>query len=144
MVNSNRVLIVDDDENIRSVLCRFFDSHNWISQAAVDGDDALVSLKGFTPDIILMDIKMPVRDGIVTCRLIKADKKIVENYPIIMMTGYHDPALIKQSLSAGCDDYIFKPFDFKSLLEKVNRLVSHYRSIRTEHEAGYIESVQTS
>ncbi|HAK37998.1 MAG TPA: hypothetical protein DCM60_07085 [Nitrospina sp.] len=84
---------------------------------------AIRSVRAFSPDIVLMDIIMPDRDGIATCDIIRKDIALNHDIPIIMMTGSHDKNKIMKAIEAGCNDFILKPFEFNTLLAKVEKLI---------------------
>ena len=90
MVSSkNSVLIVDADRQSRNTLETHFKKLNWIVYTASDGRSAIQSMHRNNPDIIIMDIVLPVRDGITTCHLIRSDVSVARHFPIIMMIIDH-------------------------------------------------------
>ena len=122
-VAENRILVVDDEPVIRRTLVSNFEEKNWIVHTANDGMQAIRSVRAFYPDIVLMDIRMPGRDGITTCNIIRKDITLNHDIPIIMMTDSHDKNEIMKSIEAGCNDFILKPFQFNVLLKKVEKLL---------------------
>lgn len=122
----NHILIVDDEPIIRKTLISNFEEKNWIVHTANDGMQAIRCVRAFCPDIVLMDIIMPGRDGITTCNIIRKDITLNHDIPIIMMTGSHDKNQIMKSIEAGCNDFILKPFQFDVLLKKVEKLIETY------------------
>lgn len=132
-----QILIVDDDSDLRNLLCNVFDKKGWLVQDAKDGRQALLSLHKFKPDIILMDIEMPVRDGISACRIIRRDINIGNPCPVIMMGTSPDRKQIVQSIEAGCDDFILKPFKFDVLIDKVENLIEFQKKIEEKEKPDY-------
>jgi|TARA_Y100000031_G_C8059217_1_gene309813 DNA-binding response OmpR family regulator len=122
----NHILIVDDEPLIRKTLVDYFEEKHWVAHAANDGLQAIRSMRDFNPDIVLMDIRMPGRDGITTCNIIRKDITLNYDVPVIMMTAYHDKDQIVKSIEAGCNDFILKPFQFDVLFEKVEKLLEAY------------------
>ena len=134
-ISANSVLIVDADKESRDILAAHFKKVDWIVSLAKDGRQATQVLQRDNPDIILMDIILPVRDGITTCSLIRKDVSITRHYPIIMMTASPDRKQIARAIDAGCDDFIVKPFKFDALLVKVKELVEfHSKKEKKEEE----------
>lgn len=107
-----RVLIVDDEAQITSMLRSFFQGDKYVVETASNGADALRLLQKNRPDLVLLDITMPEMDGIETLRQIRAlDRKI----PVIMVTGTSDVSAAGKALAQGALAYIPKPFDFTYL-----------------------------
>ncbi len=119
--SKKRILIVDDEQAITETLHLFFTNEEWEVKTTNTGLDAVKIVKDFYPDIILLDIIMPKRDGISTCRLIRNDLSITEQVPIIMITGNLDRTNINQSIKAGCSDIALKPLDMGELMGKVKK-----------------------
>ncbi|HJP17342.1 MAG TPA: response regulator [Nitrospinota bacterium] len=135
MVSSaNRVLIVDADKESRDTLAVHFEKSGWIVSIAKDGRQATQVINRDEPNIVIMDIVLPLRDGITTCSLIRKDLSIINYFPIIMMTSSPDRKKIVRAIDAGCDDFIVKPFKFDALLNKVKELVDFQRKKVKEEE----------
>lgn len=139
---ANRVLIVDADEESRDTLTTHFEKLGWIVSIAKDGRQATQVINRDHPDIVLMDIVLPVRDGITTCSLIRKDISISHYFPIIMMTSSPDRKQIVRAIDAGCDDFIVKPFKFDALLNKVTELVEFQRKKKKEDESPEDQAVK--
>jgi two-component system response regulator (stage 0 sporulation protein F) len=107
-----RILVVDDEEPVRDVLCEYFESQGFGVEAAPDGEAALAALGRRRPDLVLLDVRMPGIDGVEVLRRIRrADPEV----PVIMVTANEDVALAKEMLKLGAFDYVAKPFDFSYL-----------------------------
>ena len=133
MVSSrNSVLIVDADNESREALAAHFKKVDWVVHTAQDGRRATQVMHRENPDIILMDIILPVRDGITTCRLMRNDVSVTQHFPIIMMTATPDRKQIVRAIEAGCNDFIVKPFKFEALFEKVKELVNFHHKKKEE------------
>ncbi len=135
MTSANRILIVDADKESRDTLSTHFEKVGWVVSTAKDGRQATQVINRDHPHIILMDIVLPVRDGITTCSLIRKDISISHYFPIIMMTASPDRKQIVRAIDAGCDDFIVKPFKFDALFNKVKELVEFQRKKKKEEKS---------
>ena len=124
MLREKSVLIVDDEEGVRQTLKRGihrqFNKGNKrvaISEAG-NGEEAIALANKFPPDLIIMDIRMPVMDGLKACRILRSDSKFASTI-IIMLTC----EITEESagLLSGADDYVIKPFDIKTLLIRIEK-----------------------
>jgi len=107
-----RVLIADDDPFTRDVLSRFLTERGFEIETAADGKLALAAMESFEPDVVLLDIRMPVMDGI------ECLERIAENHSgcgVLMISGEADGELAAKTLTMGAADFIFKPFDLEYL-----------------------------
>jgi len=115
---SKRILVVEDQEDNRQILRDLLGNAGYELVEAVDGEQALAAYAKQRPDLILMDIQLPVMDGYETTRRIRADpgSKAV---PIIAVTSYALTGDEAKALAAGCNDYVTKPYSPRALLAKV-------------------------
>jgi two-component system response regulator (stage 0 sporulation protein F) len=107
-----RVLIADDDPFTRNVLSRFLTERGFEIETAVDGEQALSGIEAFAPDVILLDIRMPVMDGLECLERISTDD---HDCGVIMISGEADGELAAKTLKMGAADFVFKPFDLEYL-----------------------------
>ena len=107
-----RILVVDDEEPVRDVLCEYFEGQGFGVEAAPDGEAALAALSRQRPDLVLLDVRMPGLDGVEVLRRIRLTDPEV---PVIMVTANEDVALARETLTLGAFDYVSKPFDFSYL-----------------------------
>ena len=108
----NRVLLVDDEKSVRSVLAIFLGRSGYKVAEAESGPLALAQLETFQPEIVLLDIRMPGMDGVQTLQKIKErDSKI----PVIMGTATTDEGIAQETIQLGARDYIVKSFSFEQL-----------------------------
>jgi two-component system KDP operon response regulator KdpE len=114
-MSSAKILIVDDEPQIRRVLRTTLTSQGYTVAEAKSGDEALEHIRGERPDLILLDVNMPGRSGLETCREIRATGDI----PIIMLTVRNTELDKVQALDAGADDYVTKPFGSEELLARI-------------------------
>ena len=120
-----RILIVDDNDDIRNLIVLTLKSAEYEVFSAPNGDDALSLIKGEEPDLILLDVMMPNMSGIEVLAQIRSSKKKKINGALVMMiSAKSQVADIDVALEAGADDYIVKPFRPQHLLEKVSNILS--------------------
>jgi pilus assembly protein CpaE len=135
-----KVLLVDDDETLRQITAALLSRHGFNVLVAESGIKALESLKTIHPDIILLDVMMPVMDGFTACRQIRADTSL-GYIPIIMLTALDSVENKVKGFEAGADDYIAKPCDTLELVARINALLR--RSETVEQPAPSKEPAQT-
>jgi two-component system KDP operon response regulator KdpE len=114
-VKSATILVVDDEPQIRRVLRTTLSAQGYVIVEARDGEEALVRLRSERPDLVLLDMNMPVMEGLETCRQMRSDS----NIPIIMLTVRNAEIDKVRALDAGADDYVVKPFGIQELLARV-------------------------
>ena len=115
---SKRILVVEDQEDNRQILRDLLGNAGYELVEAVDGEQALAAYAKQRPDLILMDIQLPVMDGYETTRRIRAEPES-KAIPIIAVTSYALTGDEARALAAGCNDYVTKPYSPRSLLAKV-------------------------
>jgi two-component system, cell cycle response regulator DivK len=115
---SKRILVIEDQEDNRQILRDLLTSVGYQLIEAEDGEQGLAAAAAHRPDLILMDIQMPVLDGYEAARLIKADPAL-RAIPIIAVTSYALSGDEDKARAAGCDDYVTKPYSPRALLAKV-------------------------
>ncbi len=118
-MNKKRVLIVDDEWNLRKLIRIFLMSEGFEVMEAQDGQEAITAIKQFSIDLIILDIMMPVVDGIDVCKQIRE----TNNTPIIMLTAKRETKDKVEGLNSGADDYLTKPFEKEELLARINALI---------------------
>ena len=114
------VLLVEDNEMNRDMLSRRLARANYDVITAADGEQALKLIQERHPDVVLMDMNLPVMDGWTTCRAVRADPEIASTR-IIALTAHAMGEDRARALEAGCDDYATKPVDFPELLKKIDQ-----------------------
>jgi len=112
---NSQILIVDDEPQIRRVLRTTLISHGYTAIEARTGEEALDLLRSEHADLILLDVNMPGRSGLETCREIRASSDV----PIIMLTVRNSESDKVQALDAGADDYVVKPFGSEELMARI-------------------------
>ena len=123
-----RVLVVDDEADIRDVLRITLEGEGYEVHEAANGQEALLQVQKVSPHIILLDNKMPRMDGIQVCQHLKKDI-LLQHLPIIMLTSRGEVTDKVQGIDAGADDYVVKPFEPMELLARVKMILR--RTART-------------
>lgn len=116
-----KILIVEDNEPNRDMLSRRLERRGFEVVVAVDGAEGVAKSKSEHPDIVLMDMSLPVMNGWEATRAIKADPA-TQTMPVIALTAHSMPGDREKAMEAGCDDYDVKPVDLPRLLEKMAAL----------------------
>jgi len=114
-----RVLVVDDDTALAEMLGIVLRGEGFEPSFVADGDKALAAFREAKPDLVLLDLMLPGRDGIEVCRLIRAESGV----PIVMLTAKTDTVDIVLGLESGADDYVVKPFKPKELVARIRARV---------------------
>ena len=113
-----KILLVEDNEMNRDILSRRLARHGHVVTIAVDGQQALDLVNADAPDIVLMDMSLPVLDGWEATRRLRADP-LTQHVPVIALTAHAMPADRDKALAAGCNDYATKPIDLPALLSLI-------------------------
>lgn len=119
---SKRILMVEDTEDNRQIMRDLLSMTDFELLEAVDGADGVAMASLHRPDLILMDIQLPVMDGYEAARRIKADPAL-KHIPIIAVTSYALAGDEGKTLAAGCDGYVSKPFSPRQLLAKIREFL---------------------
>lgn len=119
---SKRILVVEDQEDNRQILRDLLASADYEMIEAQDGEAAIAAAKANRPDLILMDIQLPVLDGYEATRRIKAEADL-KHIPIIVVTSYALSGDEVKARDAGCDAYVTKPYSPRLLLAKIKEFL---------------------
>ena len=117
---ANKILIVDDEKIVRALIRKILENEQYEVIESTNGYEAVESAKKENPDVILLDMKMPVMDGIETCRRLRADEK-TKNIPILVITALGETKM--EAIKAGVDDFINKPFDTEEVIIRVKSML---------------------
>ncbi len=117
-----KVLVVEDNEMNRDMLSRRLERRGYEVITAVDGEDGVNKAQSESPDMILMDMDLPVLDGWAATRQLK-DSPDTQAIPVIALTAHAMAGDREKAMDAGCDDYDTKPVEFSRLLEKMEKLL---------------------
>ena len=117
-----KILIADDNENIREALTYLLEDEGYTLSVAKDGDEALRKVREVTPDILFLDIMMPEINGYDVCRTIKNDPDLKKTY-VIMLTAKGQGDERERCKEIGADEYVLKPFSPVDILAKINDIL---------------------
>ena len=123
MVSKQKILIVDDDNNIAELISLYLTKECYDTRIVNDGEEALIAFEQYNPNLILLDLMLPGIDGYQVCREIRAKS----NTPIIMLSAKGEIFDKVLGLELGADDYILKPFDSKELVARVKAVLRRYQ-----------------
>lgn len=123
-----KILIADDDANVHQSLNAYFKREGFQILPAYDGEEAIALAQNSRPDMIILDIMMPKKDGLMVCREIRRES----NVPIIMLTAKGEEFDKLLGLELGADDYITKPFSPREVLARVKTVLRRMREIHEE------------
>jgi len=118
-----KILLVEDNEDNRDMLSRRLERKGFVVTLAIDGLDGINKAKENMPDLILMDMSLPIMDGWQATKTLKSEPES-KNIPVIALTAHAMSSDRDKAIEAGCDDYDTKPVDFKRLLAKIEKLTS--------------------
>ncbi len=137
-----KLLIVDDDLNICDMLKLYFENEGYKVKTANDGVSGLANFKMYDPDLVLLDIMMPKKDGWQVCREIRE----ISPKPVIMITAKGEVFDKVLGLELGADDFIVKPFDMKELSARIKAVLRRYNahSIANDEEVVKFENIEIS
>lgn len=129
---ANKILVVDDDLNICELLKLYLENEGYMVFTANDGQEAVDTFQNKTPDLVLLDIMLPKKDGWQVCREIRK----ISSAPIIMLTAKGETFDKVLGLELGADDYVVKPFDAKEVMARVKAVLrrTNGESENTENE----------
>ena len=122
------VLVVDDDSSLAEMLSIVLRQEGFESRIVTRGDEALEAFRSFRPDLVLLDLMLPGKDGIDVCKEIRAESGV----PIVMLTAKGDTIDVVVGLESGADDYVVKPFKPKELIARIRARVRHNDSSSSE------------
>ena len=130
MQKQSKILVIDDDPDIQISLKKVLESKSYQVVAAYDGDEGLQKVVEERPDLIILDVVMPVKHGFEVCRELKTDPKyyFFSQIPVLMLTVYPDDReklhlSMQEGMMMEAEDYIQKPFDPQELLDRIEDLL---------------------
>lgn len=113
------ILVADDDQGILAIVSRVLQLNGFIPLTASNGAEALEMFRNVRPALVILDVRMPVKDGITVCREIRA----VSETPIIMLTALEEETEVILALNEGADDYVRKPFAANELVARIRAVL---------------------
>ncbi len=117
-----KILIVDDDDNISELISLYLEKENYSTKTVDNGNDVMDVVKSFNPNLVLLDLMLPGKDGYDVCKEIRQTSTV----PIIMLTAKGETFDKILGLELGADDYMVKPFDTKELTARVKAVLRRY------------------
>jgi two-component system response regulator MtrA len=117
-----KVLVVDDDSSLSEMLTIVLRGEGFEPRVCATGDRAMAMFRDFRPDVVLLDLMLPGKDGVDVCRQIRGESGV----PIIMLTAKNDTVDIVVGLESGADDYVVKPFKTKELIARLRARLRTY------------------
>jgi len=138
MVNKQKILIVDDDNNIAELISLYLTKECFETMIVNDGESALSAVDSFAPNLILLDLMLPGIDGYQVCREVRAKLST----PIIMLSAKGEIFDKVLGLELGADDYMEKPFDSKELVARVKAVLRRYKPTSAVSADSDVKSVE--
>ena len=118
------VLLVEDTEDNRFMMRRLLEMSGYRVVEAMNGDEAVKMARAESPQLILMDLSLPIIDGLAATRLIRKVPEL-ESTPIIAVSAHDSSDFQAEAVEAGCNSYVTKPIDFNALEELIRQLLTH-------------------
>jgi DNA-binding response OmpR family regulator len=128
MNQPERILVVEDDPEICSLLCELLRVDGYRADAAPDGSDAIRQIKEDRPDAVVLDVMLPDMSGFDVCQRLKLRRE-TNQIPILMLTALHDEASRRSGLRVGANRYLTKPFEPEQLLRELRQAFDHRREL---------------
>jgi two-component system response regulator MtrA len=120
--NRGKVLVVDDDAALSEMLTIVLRTEGFESKVCPSGEQAIADFREYRPDVVLLDLMLPGKDGIDVCKEIRAESGV----PIVMLTAKNDTVDVVVGLESGADDYVVKPFKPKELVARIRARVRRF------------------
>ena len=130
-----KILVVDDDVNICDLLRLYFENEGYEVKTANDGSEGIALFREYDPDLVLLDIMLPRKDGWQVCREIREES----NKPVIMITAKGEVFDKVLGLELGADDFVVKPFDMKELAARVKAVLRRTAHTETQTESAVVK-----
>ncbi|HSG27376.1 MAG TPA: response regulator, partial [Candidatus Krumholzibacterium sp.] len=116
------VLVVDDDPNVVEIITESLKSKGYQTDSALDGESALTRYEDFKPDLVVLDVGLPLKDGFTVCDEIRS-RDVHSDIPVIMISGSSFPDTMLRGFDSGAQDYIRKPFSVKEVIAKIDHFL---------------------
>ncbi len=138
MINKQKILIVDDDNNIAELISLYLTKECFETMIVNDGESVLAAIDSFEPNLMLLDLMLPGIDGYQVCREVRSKSTL----PIIMLSAKGEVFDKVLGLELGADDYVEKPFDSKELVARVKAVLRRYKPAVAEPKPSDVKSVE--
>jgi DNA-binding response OmpR family regulator len=133
-VRRRTILVIDDDEALAEVLSRRLEQQGFASKTADSGAKGLAMARADRPDLILLDLRLPDKDGFAICEEL-ADSNQTCEIPIIILSGLERPDIIRRARAAGCHFFVRKPYDPNALLVLIRQAIDESNAWQKEETA---------
>ena len=127
---STKILVIDDDANICEMVRLYLENEGYEVKTAADGAEGISDFKIYEPDLVLLDIMLPKKDGYQVCREIRE----VSSKPVIMVTAKGDVFDKVLGLEMGADDFVVKPYDMKELSARIKAVLRRYSGTQAQND----------
>jgi len=138
MDKSNKILIVDDDREIRSLLAEYLDHNGYSAVMAADGNSMWAAMQDHQFELVVLDLNLPGDDGLTLCRTLRSKS----NLPVIMLTARGEPLDRILGLEMGADDYLPKPFEPRELLARIRSVLRRTQSTQYGQDNDSIQKLK--
>ncbi len=138
MINKQKILIVDDDNNIAELISLYLTKECFETMIVNDGESVLAAIDSFEPNLMLLDLMLPGIDGYQVCREVRSKSTL----PFIMLSAKGEVFDKVLGLELGADDYMEKPFDSKELVARVKAVLRRYKPAVAEPQPSDVKSVE--
>lgn len=128
---TQKILVVDDEQSIVTLLKYNLETADYLVEVAYDGEEALQKLNAVQPDLVVLDVMLPKLDGIEVCKTIRSDRNLV---PILMLTAKDDEFDRVLGLELGADDYMTKPFSPREVVAHVKAILRRSKQVHSQKE----------
>ncbi|HUX12774.1 MAG TPA: response regulator transcription factor [Spirochaetia bacterium] len=136
-MGKERILVVDDEEDIRELVCYNLEKEGYLVAPVRTGEEALEYVTRLTPDLVILDLMLPGVDGLEVCRRLKMQGQ-TRTIPILMLTAKSEDTDIVAGLELGADDYITKPFSPKVLVAHIRAVLRRSRDSASRADATFL------
>lgn len=130
-MKKNKILIVEDEQKVSKILSLYFEKENFETMIANNGQEGVDLFKSFNPDLIILDVMMPIKNGWEAAKEIRE----VSNVPIVIMTALSSEDDVLKGYSLKVDDYVIKPVNPKILIAKVKNIIEKHTKKETSSES---------
>jgi len=120
---TKQILIIEDESHVRQMVARLLTKNDYVVREAVDGLDGLRVLEDYRPDLIIVDVMMPILDGLTFTKALK-NRRETRGIPVIFLTAKSDPHSMIEGINVGAKFYVTKPFQIEDILSKVRRVLN--------------------
>jgi putative two-component system response regulator len=118
-----KILIADDSASVRDMITKYFGEKGFEVITASNGAEAVEKEESARPDLVILDVEMPMMNGFEACKLIRGKRRGIDYIPIVFLSGMIEEGLVIMGLQLGADDYIRKPFEALEVLSRINNLI---------------------